>query len=993
MFTHRPTSPKEADRQIYSNIAAAENGLSIDTRHDQYYGDENIPVTAPHRLTSADERYKLNGLGNRPTSPREQASVEQVRTATYRNVSNTSGSQGARGSPDMYLDRYAGMQLRGSGFQSGQVELNPVTARGIVAGSGGQARADTYAGSTGYNDRGDRQHGQQQLAEGALSPRRVATRQELYGTPSTAHRATISTVLGSGPHSAEVARAAGGDIADRSRAQSTPRAGRRRSAVASPAGLQHSRSEFDTFDGRSVATTFGLDLQLSRPNFDDSSMYAHTPGRDAHQAAMYAMGQTRASMSASAGLRSAANNMLTPETPSGAAFGSRAHRHSRVNSVVSPNTRARALQDTHNALTGGGRAGRAAALSYNAEDRLGQRMQSAQTWYGPGAGRARDTVSDTYAWGPSASGRGRAGSVAHANSSFQYDAQPRGNGLAVGAGAHAHRASFTGSGIGSHTPSGLGSSQARGGARQSGGVRAGDAGSSFMSASGRKARAATQRTGKTPIRSNWYHKEEMLSDGDLKDQEFESSDEEDFDSEERGYGGDMVAQQKLIQKQQRSIFDLNMRCKMLTTAMGTKTGEPYTALLDDFGRTCAANRRANRELDRLRSEVAGFRDECARLVDATANPSQCTLPHGMSEADQQQLDDARRALAVESSMATQRMRMLEDKDAHIRELQEELTRERLNSDHWHRVAMDLRVEADANTSPASATSRARAETATTSETVTLRAFSENSAGADQQRISAQNAQLQLQLRESQQECRELQDELKQTRKKMRDFEEQRRVLQLEMKRSLASRLALGGKSDQVDIARLTEENETLKDECDAMQRQLEDARAQARSHAEAALAAVSSIDLNDNANDDAVAGSAALRAETAKLKIECRDAQKQAELAEENVRQLQEELDTTRDRLHRLCHDYLRPHLRELTVAPTQAEAVYDNVRRWSQFKIAVPAEETGTPTKSNGYISNRFDYNARNPLPSLLEQADSTNDFAAQVPRDLSGSGSPPSF
>ncbi|KAJ2614063.1 hypothetical protein H4S08_001899 [Coemansia sp. RSA 1365] len=890
MFTHRSTSPKEADRQIYSNIAAAENGLSIDTRHDQYYGDENIPVSAPHRLMSADERYKLNGLGNRPTSSRGQVSVEQIRPATYRDVSNASGSQGARGSPDMYLDRYAGMQLKGNGLQSGHVELNPVTARGIVAGSGGQARAGTYAGSTEYNDRGGRQHAQQQQTEGALSPRRVAARQELYGTPPTAHRATISTVLGGGPHSAEMARIAGGDVADRSRAQSTPRAGRRRSAVASPAGLQHSQAEFDTFDGRSVATNFGLDLQLSRANFDNSSMYAQTPGRDAHQAAMYAMGQTRASMSASAG------------------------------------------------------------------------------------------------------GRGRAGSVAYAGSSFQYDTQPRGNGLAVGAGSHAHRASFNGSGIGSHTPSGLSGSQARGGARQSGGVRAGDAGSSFISASGRKARASTQRAGKTPIRSNWYHKEEMLSDGDLKDQEFESSDEEDFDSEERGYGGDMVAQQKLIQKQQRSIFDLNMRCKMLTTAMGTKTGEPYTALLDDFGRTCAANRRANRELDRLRSEVADFRDECARLTDATANPPQCTLPHGISNADQQQLDDARRALAVESSMATQRMRMLEDKDAHIRELQEELTRERLNSDHWHRVAMDLRVEADANTSPASAASRARAETATTSETVTLRAFSENSAGAEH-RILEQNAQLQSQLCESQQECRQLQDELKQTRKKMRDFEEQRRVLQLEMKRSLASRLALDGKSDQVDIARLTDENETLKDECDALQRQLEDARSQARSHAEAALAAVSSIDLNDDANDDAVAGSAALRAETAKLKIECRDAQKQAELAEENVRQLQEELDTTRDRLHRLCHDYLRPHLRELTVAPTQAEAVYDNVRRWSQLKIAVPAEETGTPTKSSGRISNRFDYNARNPLPSLLEQTDSTTDFAAQVPRDLSGSRSPSSF
>ncbi|KAJ2083050.1 hypothetical protein H4R24_001089 [Coemansia sp. RSA 988] len=975
MFTHRTESPKQADEQIYSNLTAAGNGLSIDTRYDQYYRDENIPVTAPQRLMSADERYKLNGLGSRPTSPRGRVSVEQSRTA-YHNPSNASGSQGARGSPDMFLDRYAGMQMRGGGAQSGQVELNPVTARGIVTGSSGQARTGARAGSTSHTDRGGWQHGQQQT-DGALSPRRRAARQELYSTPSTTHRATISTVLGGSPHSAE----------------STPHAHERRSAAASPAGRRHSQAEFDTYDGRSIATTFGLESQFGRANFDDSSMYAHTPGRDARQAAMHAMGQTRASMSASAGLRSAADNMLTPETPSAAVFGVHSHRHSRVNSVVSPNTRARALQDTHNALTGGARAGRAAAPSYNGDDRLGQRLQAAQTWYGPGAGRARDTVSDTYAWGPSAGGRGRAGSVVYASGAAQYDAQSRGNGLAVGAGGYPHRASFTGSGVGSHTPSGLGSSQARGGARQSGAARAGDAGSSFMSASGRKPRAPTQRTGKTPIRSNWYHKEEMLSDGDVRDQEFESSDEEDFGNEERGYGGDMVAQQKLIQKQQRSIFDLNMRCKMLTSAMSSKTGEPYATLLDDFGRTCAANRRANRELDRLRGEVANLRDESSRLADVSANPPACTLAHGMSDAEKQQLEDARHALAVESTMATQRMRMLEDKDSHIRELQEELTRERLNSDHWHRVAMDLRVDADANanTSPASATSRARAETATTSETVTLRAFSENSAGADHN-VSAQSSQLHSQLRESEQKRQLLQDELKQTRKKMRDFEEQRRVLQLEMKRSLASRLALDGKSDQADIARLTDENESLKDECDALLRQLDDARAQARSHAEATLAAVSSIDLDGVAEEDA-AGCAALRAETAKLKIECHDSQKQAELAEENVRQLQEELVATRDEMRRLCHDYVRPNLRELTVGPAQAETVYDHLQRWSQLKVAVPAEESGTPTKGSGRLSNRFDYSVRNPLPSLLEQADSTNDFAAEVPRDYSAAGSPPSF
>ncbi|PIA14356.1 hypothetical protein COEREDRAFT_10401 [Coemansia reversa NRRL 1564] len=164
----------------------------------------------------------------------------------------------------------------------------------------------------------------------------------------------------------------------------------------------------------------------------------------------------------------------------------------------------------------------------------------------------------------------------------------------------------------------IGGSEVRGRAGQSV-LQTGDAGTSSMSASRHKARAATQRIGKTPIRSNWYYKEEALSDSDLKDQEFESSDEEDFDSEERGYIGDMVAQQKLIQQQQRMLYDVKIRCKMLIAAMTSKTGDPHTAILDDFGRSRAANRRANRELDRLRSEVAGLRDKCTQLADATTN--------------------------------------------------------------------------------------------------------------------------------------------------------------------------------------------------------------------------------------------------------------------------------------------------------------------------------------------------------------------------------------
>ncbi|PIA14678.1 hypothetical protein COEREDRAFT_10105 [Coemansia reversa NRRL 1564] len=103
----------------------------------------------------------------------------------------------------------------------------------------------------------------------------------------------------------------------------------------------------------------------------------------------------------------------------------------------------------------------------------------------------------------------------YAGMGFQGKSLQSGNGLAVGTKAYMHRASFNGSVIGSHTPSGLGSLQAR--------------------------------KGKTSICSNWYCKEKMLSDSRFVDQEFESSGEEDFDSKESGYSGDIFAQQKLIQ--------------------------------------------------------------------------------------------------------------------------------------------------------------------------------------------------------------------------------------------------------------------------------------------------------------------------------------------------------------------------------------------------------------------------------------------------------------
>ncbi|KAJ2750025.1 hypothetical protein IWQ56_007112, partial [Coemansia nantahalensis] len=333
--------------------------------------------------------------------------------------------------------------------------------------------------------------------------------------------------------------------------------------------------------------------------------------------------------SSAAGQRTASGahaNLLSPETNGLAAFGAPARGHARGSSVASPASRARAIEDAHNALTGGSgsaRAGRGLPAAQTTDERHTRRLQAAHSWLAPGvAASTRDTQSDTYSWGVQGAGRSRAGSFAVAGGGRQAAvAEPRGNGLSVENGRHPHRASYTGSGHGSHAPSGGGSAQQRG------------AGASFVGgASARKARhqSLQQKSGKTPIRSNWFHREEMLNDSDLKDQEFLSSDEEDFGDEERGYGGDLVAQQKLIQKQQRTIFDLNMQCKMMQNSIGAANKEPYEALLHDFGRTCASNRRANREIEQLRSELKQVREQCAALEDVSANPPPCRLVHAMN---------------------------------------------------------------------------------------------------------------------------------------------------------------------------------------------------------------------------------------------------------------------------------------------------------------------------------------------------------------------------
>ncbi|KAJ2614325.1 hypothetical protein H4S08_001753 [Coemansia sp. RSA 1365] len=111
----------------------------------------------------------------------------------------------------------------------------------------------------------------------------------------------------------------------------------------------------------------------------------------------------------------------------------------------------------------------------------------------------------------------------------------------------------------------------------------------------------------------------MLRESDLEDQEFYSSDEEDFMNPIRGYRGDIPAQQRLIKRQQRELFDINMRCNMLSEAFEKDSAKPYEALVANYDDCCMENRRAKTEIARLQSKVARLQSSCAEMTSESAN--------------------------------------------------------------------------------------------------------------------------------------------------------------------------------------------------------------------------------------------------------------------------------------------------------------------------------------------------------------------------------------
>ncbi|KAJ2783392.1 hypothetical protein GGI15_002604 [Coemansia interrupta] len=436
----------------------------------------------------------------------------------------------------------------------------------------------------------------------------------------------------------------------------TPRNQRTRFNESTPLGRRNSHAEFDSFYDRSMASNPGHNAQFNRSALEDSAMH----GRDAAVASAYNM--------------SLAN---TPRT-----------RHTRVNSLVSPSTRAQHLERTQNALSGGVRGNRGLTVATHSPLEHPNRRSMMG---GHSAGIApdlpmRDTHSDTFAWGLADTSRSRAGSFAFSNNPRQSFQEPgvRTNGAKPEGSRHPNRSSYAGSIQGS---SAIGSGANHGVHHR--------AGSSHVGGASRKGRGQTQqpRSAGTVIRSNWYHKTEMLNDSDLKDQDFSSSDEEDFGKDAVG---DLVSQKRLIQKQQRELFDLNLRYKILDKAMAAKSEQPYQEMLVDFERTCAANRRANREIEQMRRQVKELTERNEDLESRFANPPSCSLPHGMSQDERAEFE----TLAYEHEKASGDLKdahqkieslnqLVSRKDADIRSLEDELDRKQKDAGFWETKARNL----------------------------------------------------------------------------------------------------------------------------------------------------------------------------------------------------------------------------------------------------------------------------------------------------------------
>ncbi|KAJ2598245.1 hypothetical protein EV177_007566 [Coemansia sp. RSA 1804] len=153
-----------------------------------------------------------------------------------------------------------------------------------------------------------------------------------------------------------------------------------------------------------------------------------------------------------------------------------------------------------------------------------------------------------------------------------------------------------------------------------------------------------------------------------------------------------------------------------------------------------------------------------------------------------------------------------------------------------------------------------------------------------------------------------------------------------------------------EMPELLEENEGLKDKCESLTCQLDNAYDEIRALAYPAPTPASSIDLeSNNGMEDGDSQSI----EIAELRFDCDDSRQRITVLERQVYMLAEKLEHTHGQLDRVNQDTLHSGVHEATVAPTMAESACDQIREQSNLDN----ERSGLATPSESGKSKDFFY------------------------------------
>ncbi|KAJ2660973.1 hypothetical protein IWW48_002678 [Coemansia sp. RSA 1200] len=148
-----------------------------------------------------------------------------------------------------------------------------------------------------------------------------------------------------------------------------------------------------------------------------------------------------------------------------------------------------------------------------------------------------------------------------------------------------------------------------------------------------------------------------------------------------------------------------------------------------------------------------------------------------------------------------------------------------------------------------------------------------------------------------------------------------------------------------EMPELLEKNEDLKDKCESLTCQFDNAYDEIHALTYPAPTPASSLDLESN---DGTEDADLQVAEIEELRSDCDDSQQRITMLEKQVCVLAEKLEQTCNQVNRVSQDTQRSHVHEVTVAPTTAESVHS--QSYKQSELDSGSTGLATPTASSEF-------------------------------------------